>query len=96
MKKPERRAKPAREFFECPNCGADVVVGSKSCRECGSDATTGWQSSDEIDYQGIDLPEGYAVDPEHPGHVVAKKRSPLVVVVALVLVAALVLMAILR
>lgn len=82
------KQKPAREFFECPNCGADVAVGSKACRECGSDDTTGWQSQEELDYQGTELPAGYAVDPEHPGHVVAKPRSPWTVVVVLLLVAA--------
>ncbi len=81
-----KKSKPAREFFECPNCGADVLVGSKACRECGSDASTGWQSSEEIEYQGIELPEGYAVDPEHPGNVVPRRRSPWTLVVVLLLV----------
>lgn len=77
-----------REFFECPNCGADVPVGRRACPECGSDDRTGWQSSAEVDYQGVELPEGYSVDPEHPGGVVQqRRRSPLVVL--LVLLAAL-------
>jgi hypothetical protein len=42
-------------------------VGAAVCRECGSDAGTGWQSSEEIDYQSLDLPTGYATDAEHPG-----------------------------
>lgn len=46
-----------RELFECPNCGADVPVGAAACRECGSDARTGWQSSEEIEYQSLELPE---------------------------------------
>ncbi len=45
--------------FECPNCGAEVKAGKKVCRECGSDDTTGWMSSEEIDYQSIDIPDGY-------------------------------------
>jgi len=53
-----------REFFECPNCGADVQVGAKVCRECGSDDSTGWQSSEEIDYQSLDIPDGYGPDDE--------------------------------
>ncbi|HEB52463.1 MAG TPA: hypothetical protein ENI87_04310 [bacterium] len=52
-----KRRRP--ETFECPNCGAPVRVGRKACRECGSDDLTGWQSSEEIDYQSIDIPEGY-------------------------------------
>lgn len=54
----------ARETFECPNCGAAVPVGRKACRECGSDATTGWQDGDEIDYQSIDIPDGYGPEDE--------------------------------
>ena len=46
------RQRPRREMFACPNCGADVVVGAKACRECGSDADTGWKDSDEIEYAG--------------------------------------------
>ena len=53
-----------REYTECPHCGADVVVGSKVCRECGSDANTGWQSSEEIDYQSIEVPDGYGPEPD--------------------------------
>lgn len=53
----------ARKTFECPNCGAEVPVGKKGCRECGSDAATGWMDSEEIDYQSIDIPDGYG--PEH-------------------------------
>ena len=52
-----RRRRPRRVVFECPNCGAEVPAGARACRECGSDETTGWQSSEEIDYQSIDLPE---------------------------------------
>lgn len=54
--------KAPRETFECPNCGADVYVGAKVCRECGSDASTGWRSSEEVDYQSIDIPDGYGPD----------------------------------
>jgi hypothetical protein len=56
-----------RAFFECPNCGADVAVGAKVCRECGSDDSTGWQSSEEIDYQSIDIPDGYGPADELEG-----------------------------
>lgn len=50
--------------FECPNCGAEVRVGAKVCRECGSDEGTGWQSSEEIEYRSVDVPEGYGGDAE--------------------------------
>lgn len=96
MKRRQKRSKPRRELFECPNCGADVPVGAKACRECGSDDSTGWQSAEEIDYQGLELPEGYAVDPEHPGAVVQRRRPWWVPVVAVVVAAALLLWVILR
>jgi hypothetical protein len=83
-----RRSKPQREFFACPHCGADVPVGAAACKECGSDADAGWQSEEEVDYQSLDLPGGYATDPEHPsGGPLPTRRSPwfLIVVVVLVL-----------
>ncbi|MFN3240373.1 MAG: zinc ribbon domain-containing protein [Planctomycetota bacterium] len=74
-----------REFFECPNCGADVAVGAKACRECGSDDTTGWQSSEEIDYHSIDIPDGYGPENELEH---GRGRSWLVPIVAAVLAVA--------
>jgi hypothetical protein len=59
-----RRKKTRREIFACPHCGADVAVGAKACRECGSDAETGWQTGEEIDYQSIDIPEGWGPQDE--------------------------------
>jgi hypothetical protein len=89
-----KRVKPRREVFECQHCGADVPVGAAACRECGSDAGTGWQSAEEIDYQSLDLPERDVAD---TGAVVHGPRRPLwLVVVALVLVAALLALALLR
>ena len=29
----------------CPNCGADVPLNAKACRECGSDEKTGWSDT---------------------------------------------------
>jgi predicted RNA-binding Zn-ribbon protein involved in translation (DUF1610 family) len=52
-------ARSPKPMFECPNCGAAVRMGAAVCRECGSDANTGWQSDEEVDYQSLDLPEGY-------------------------------------
>ncbi|MBK8096668.1 MAG: hypothetical protein IPK26_06145 [Planctomycetes bacterium] len=59
------RRKPP-EFFDCPNCGEPVKVGSAACRECGSDARTGWQSGEEVDYQSVDVPDGWGPDDEAP------------------------------
>ncbi len=91
-----RPSKPKREFFECTHCGANVAVGAIACRECGSDAGTGWQSSEEVDYQSLDLPEGYSTQPDHPGGVLPTKRSPMFVVIAILLALALIAFAVLR
>lgn len=45
------------DFDTCPQCGTEFKPGRLACPECGSDAQTGWQSSEEIDYQSIDLPD---------------------------------------
>ena len=49
----------SRSTFECPHCGAPVPAGRLACPECGSDAGTGWQSSEEIDYQSVELPDDH-------------------------------------
>ena len=55
--------KKSRETdFVCPNCGADVPAGSKSCPECGSDDRTGWSEDTYLD--GVSLP--YAEDDDEP------------------------------
>lgn len=83
------KKKPRRELFACPNCGADVPVGAAACKECGSDASTGWQSSEEIDYQSLDLPDGYR-DPDAPSDQLPPSRQRRwIVVIALLLAAAL-------
>jgi hypothetical protein len=43
--------------FPCPNCGAPVREGSRSCRGCGSDAQTGWRDDDEAASESIEIPE---------------------------------------
>ena len=53
----------SRSTFECPHCGAPVATGRLACPECGSDAGTGWQSSEEIDYQSVELPEDHEPAP---------------------------------
>ncbi len=61
----------ARSTFECPQCGAPVPAGRLACPECGSDAKTGWQSTEEIDYQSVELPDDAAESPSsRPGHLV--------------------------
>lgn len=87
----QRRAKKPPETFVCPHCGADVVVGAKVCRECGSDADTGWQSQEEIDYQSVDLPQGYRRDDEHQSMALPETRTPRWVVVTALLLAVLLL-----
>lgn len=42
------------KYFDCPHCGAEVRVGSSSCRECGSDAETGW--SEDAQLWAADIP----------------------------------------
>jgi RNA polymerase subunit RPABC4/transcription elongation factor Spt4 len=37
----------------CPNCGAVVPCGAKSCPECGADEKTGWSDSATADRLGI-------------------------------------------
>lgn len=83
----------ARKTFECPNCGADVPVGKKGCRECGSDASTGWMESEEIDYQSIDIPDGYGPTDEVKQGV---GRTQLVAVLLLLLIAGIVTLALLN
>ena len=86
-----RRRKAPPRTFECPHCGAEVRAGAKACRECGSDAETGWQDEEEIAYQSLDLPTGYATDPDHPGGAVVERRPAWLVVTAIVAVFALLL-----
>jgi hypothetical protein len=83
----------AHKTFECPNCGADVPVGKKGCRECGSDASTGWMDSEEIDYQSIDIPDGYGPTDEVKQGV---GRTQLVAVLLLLLLAGIVTLALLN
>lgn len=85
----------SRDSFECPNCGAEVRVGKKSCRECGSDAGTGWMDSAEIDYQSIDIPEGYGPEDE-AGGAQGPGRTQIVAAILLALIAVIVVYALLR
>ena len=63
-----RSAMLKAEYFICPECGAEVRVGSRGCARCASDrATKAWDkkkppsdsaswSQDEV-YDGLDIPE---------------------------------------
>jgi hypothetical protein len=57
------------DYFICPDCGAEVRVGSRGCARCASDrATKAWDDGksweqDET-YDGIDLPDGEDFDYE--------------------------------
>jgi hypothetical protein len=83
-----KKGKQPRQQFECPNCGASVVVGSKACRECGSDASTGWSDSDDIDYASVDLPDGYRDDGAHgPSDELPPAKTPTWVIVTAVVTA---------
>jgi hypothetical protein len=49
-----------RDYFVCPQCGADVPADAAACPECGADADTGW--SEDGDTWGADIPTGYGKD----------------------------------
>ncbi len=44
------------DFYICPECGAEVRVGSKGCLRCASDRATKHWEQDEI-HDGLDLPD---------------------------------------
>lgn len=90
-----RPQKPLREKFECPHCGADVMIGAKVCRECGSDAGTGWQREDQIDYAKVDIPDGHGGEFDSNA-VVAKPRPWWWVAIAIVLAVLMLVLAVWR
>ena len=57
---PDNIQKEQPEYFICPNCGSEVLVGAPSCPDCGSDDRTGW--SDEAETWATDIPSGYGED----------------------------------
>lgn len=65
-------------------CGEDVPAGAWACPSCGADERSGW-NEEETRYDGLDLPED-------PDEIPAPRRgsSPVVAVVAAVLVVALI------
>lgn len=44
------------DYYICPECGAEVRVGSKGCSRCASERATKHWEQDEI-YDGLDLPD---------------------------------------
>ena len=46
----------------CPHCEARVPEGARACPGCGSDDRTGWASDEDLDYEGVEIPDSY--DPE--------------------------------
>lgn len=84
----------AARGFECPHCGAEVPARARVCRECGSDADTGWLDDGEIEYRGVDLPDGWG--PEHDGQKPARRYARWRTIAALVTVAAMLAWVLLR
>lgn len=87
------RRKPS---FECPHCGADVPAGRAVCRECGSDARTGWLDDEEIDYQSLDIPQGWGPDQEPTRGFAAVMRRWAFVAIAILSAMALLYITVLR
>ena len=44
-----RRRGKDDDYFLCPNCGAEVPVGAKFCRECGASDDSGWGEEESQD-----------------------------------------------
>ncbi|MBL9079038.1 MAG: hypothetical protein JNL08_16155 [Planctomycetes bacterium] len=87
-----QRPKPRREIFACPHCGADVQVGSKVCRECGSDAATGWLDGESLDYESVEIPDGWS----ESGTAIEPRRRRWIAWVAIVVALALLVLTVLR
>jgi len=50
------------DYFICPDCGAEVRVGSRGCVRCASDrATKAWDDrkpwEQDEEYDGVDVPD---------------------------------------
>jgi uncharacterized membrane protein YvbJ len=82
--------------FECPNCGAEVAANARACRECGSDANTGWKDGDELDYQSVEIPDGYGGEFDAKPARSALLSPRAVAIVALIVAVAFILAVLLR
>ncbi len=78
--------------MECPHCGEPVPRRAKACPHCGSDDETGWRSSEDVDYEAVDLPDpGYGrpdeddddLDPEKAARRASARRAFRLIVVLL-------------
>ncbi len=47
----------ASEQWVCPNCGAEIAVRAKSCRECGADEKAGWKQDHDYSHAFPELGE---------------------------------------
>lgn len=84
------------DWFACPNCGAEVPAGAKSCPECGSDENTGWSEDTYLD--GVTLPgedDGDAPS-DHSGMLDKSRPVWMAAAILLLVLAALFLVGILR
>jgi len=80
---------------ECPVCGEAVPAGAKACPGCGADERSGWDE-DATRYDGLNLPEEAFDDKDLQSARTHNGRSPLWVVVAVILLAALILIFVIR
>ena len=71
-----------KEFFLCPNCGAEVPEGSAACPECGSDDETGW--SEDTMYDGLGLEFFDEPEPEKPSFFMNRGVIMAIALIALV------------
>ncbi|MFH2000109.1 MAG: zinc-ribbon domain-containing protein [Planctomycetota bacterium] len=44
-----------KDYFVCPNCGAEVSPKALACPECGADDQTGWSEDTLYDGTGIEF-----------------------------------------
>ena len=82
------------DWYACPDCGAEVRVGSRGCEECRAKSRKPWeQDGDHLD--GVDMPEDFDYDDfirrEFEGKERLNKRARLWKITAIVLLVLMVL-----
>lgn len=40
----------AEDYWNCPNCGAELKIKAKVCRECGADDFAGWNTEEDYSH----------------------------------------------